>query len=184
MRYLIFILLGLICFSFCKEDEIISWSKERKLTWADYKGKPKKRFAAASTVYSLGRKVITESNGTTAAQINAYFYCEDSWKKDDWISESVLRHEQGHFDIVEMFARKFRKKLSEMVFFSAKEAEEKVESLYQEINKEMDVFQDKYDDETNGSMDAEGQRRWSSTIDKEILSLEKFENPVVTLKIK
>src|SRR5436190_457537 len=111
MRYLILFVTILFCFSFYKEDEVISWSKDRKLTWADYKGKPQRRFAAASTVYSLGRKVIMQSNGTTAAQINAYFYCDDSWKKESWINESVLAHEQKHFDIVELFARKIRKKL-------------------------------------------------------------------------
>ncbi len=184
MRYLLFILIGLIYFSFYKEDEVISWSKERKLTWEDYKGRPQRRFAAASTVYSLGRKVINEKNGVIVAQISAYFYCNDSWKKESWINESVLAHEQKHFDIVELYARKFRKRLREMIFLNANDAEDKIDSLYHVINKEMDVFQDKYDDETDGSMDGDGQKKWSNNIDNEISSLEKFQNSLVILKVK
>src|SRR5438552_4474997 len=93
------------------DDEIIVWNKNRQLTWNDYKGKPQKRFAAASTVYSMGRKVLKEKDGTVAARIQAYFYCNDSWKKSDWINDEVLKHEQKHFDIVELFSRKIRKQV-------------------------------------------------------------------------
>ncbi len=184
MRYLILFITVLFCFSFYKEDEVISWSKDRKLTWGDYKGKPQKRFAAASTVYSLGRKVLNGKDGAIVARISAYFYCNDSWKNVNWINESVLAHEQKHFDIVELYARKFRKGMSEMILSNFKDAEEKVDSLYEVINKEMDVFQDKYDDETNGSMDSEGQKKWNNNIDNEITALGKFQNSLVTLKIK
>lgn len=163
--------------------EVISWSQRNKLTWSDYKGKPQKRFAAASTVYSLGRHVFAE-DGKVKANIEAYFYCKDSWKKDDWINDEVLAHEQKHFDIVELYARRFRKQISGMVFLGLKDAEKKVEAVYQILNKEMDVYQDKYDDETDGSMNGAGQRKWNDKIDAEIRSLDAYSVPLVTLKLK
>ncbi len=184
MRNLLLILIGVFCFSFYKEDEIIIWSKDRKLTWTDYKGKPQKRFAAASTVYSLGRKVLNEKDGAIVARIQAYFYCNDSWKKDDWINESVLAHEQKHFDIVELFSRKIRKQISEMTFLNFDNAVEKVDSVYRVVNKEMDIYQDKYDDETNGSMDSEGQKKWSNKINIEMETLNKFQSYTVALQLK
>ncbi|MGZ3865316.1 MAG: DUF922 domain-containing protein [Bacteroidia bacterium] len=183
MRYICFIVLASLCFSFLEEDnDVIIWNKNRKLTWTDYKGKPQKRFAAASTVYSLGRKVLMQDN-KPCARIQAYFYCNDSWKKEEWISESVLRHEQKHFDIVELFCRKIRKQITEMTFKNFTDAEVKVDSLYEIANKEMDLYQDKYDDETNGSMDAEGQKRWIRKIDSEMQALEKYSEILVPLKL-
>jgi len=177
-------LFALIFLSFYeKGEEVISWSQRNKLTWSDYKGKPQKRFAAASTVYSLGRHVFAEE-GKVKASIEAYFYCNDSWKKDDWINDEVLAHEQKHFDIVELYARRFRKQISGMVFLGLKDAEKKVEAVYQILNKEMDVYQDKYDDETDGSMNGDGQRRWNSKIAGEIKLLDEYSAPLVTLKLK
>lgn len=184
MKYLFLVIAGLFCFSFCKEDdEVIVWSKDRKLTWADYKGKPQKRFAAASTVYSLSRKVLLK-DGEPVAQIQAYFYCKDSWKKDDWISESVLAHEQKHFDIVELFCRRMRKKITTMTFTNFKDAEQKVDSIYEITNKEMDIYQDKYDEETDGSMSTEGQKKWNSKINNEIAALENYAGVFVKIKLK
>ncbi|MGZ3864114.1 MAG: DUF922 domain-containing protein [Bacteroidia bacterium] len=184
MRYLGLILLIAFSLSFTEEDnDVIVWNKDRKLTWNDYRGKPQRRFAAASTVYSLGRKVLMKDN-EPYARIQAYFYCNDSWKKEEWISESVLRHEQKHFDIVELYCRKIRKQITEMTFRDFKDAEIKVDSLYEIANKEMDHYQDKYDDETNGSMDAEGQQRWIKKIDSELQSLNKYEDIFVQLKMK
>ncbi|HXB39783.1 MAG TPA: hypothetical protein VNZ49_04525 [Bacteroidia bacterium] len=184
MRYLILFITA-VFFLFCirEDDDIITWSKDRKLTWADYRGKPKKRFAAASTVYSLGRKVFVQ-DGKTLARICAYFYCKDSWKKDDWINQSVLDHEQKHFDIVELFCRRIRKQITTMTFSDFKDAEAKVDSLYQVYNKAMDVFQDKYDDETDGSMNGDAQRKWEKKIDNEIASLEKYQSILILLKLK
>lgn len=183
MRYFVIIALSIFCLS-CLEDDVIVWSKDRKLNWNDYKGKPQKRFAAASTVYSLGRKVLNDKDGAIVARIQAYFYSNDSWKKDDWISESVLNHEQRHFDIVELFCRKMRKQISEMDFKNFDDAALKVDSLYEKYNKEMDIYQDKYDDESNGSMDSEGQKKWNTKIDKEISALDKYDATILKLKMK
>jgi hypothetical protein len=183
MRTLLFILVTLLCVSFSADDGVIVWNKNRPLTWDDYKGKPQKRFAAASTVYSLGRKVLMQ-NDVPVARIEAYFYCNDSWRNIDWISESVLRHEQKHFDIVELYCRKMRKQISEMTFIDLKDAEKKVDALYETLNQEMDVYQDKYDDESDGSMDHEGQVKWSGKIAAELQALDKYQERFVPLKIK
>ena len=186
MRKILFILTGLIllsAFSFYEDDEVIIWNKDRKLTWNDYRGKPQKRFAAASTVYSLGRKVLLKDE-KAFARIQAYFYCKDSWKKEEWINQSVLDHEQKHFDIVELYCRKMRKQITGMTFKNFDEATGKVDSLYEAYNKEMDKFQDKYDDETDGSMNGDGQRKWNKKIDDEIAALEAYQSIFIPLSLK
>lgn len=183
MRYVFLFIAALFFLSFGLTDEdVIIWNKDRKLTWNDYRGKPQKRFAAASTVYSLGRKVLVQE-GKPYARIQAYFYCNDSWKKEEWISESVLNHEQRHFDIVEWYCRLMRKQISEMKFRDLKEAEQKVDSLYEVANAKMDALQDRYDEETDGSMNGEKQREWNRKIEKEMAALEKHSQIFVPLKV-
>lgn len=178
------LLLTLAGFSFTDgREEVITWKKDRKLSWNDYRGKPQKRFAAASTVYSLGRYVYAEE-GKVYAKIDAYFYCKDSWKKTDWINDEVLAHEQKHFDIVEVFARRLRKQFTGMVFTGLKDAEKKVEALYKLTDKELDAYQNKYDTESDGSMNGEGQRKWNKKVEQELEELSAYQDPIVPLKLK
>ncbi len=43
----------------------------------------------------------------------AFFDRQRSWVKNEAKLDYVLRHEQGHFDIFEVYTRKIRKALSE-----------------------------------------------------------------------
>jgi hypothetical protein len=171
----------LICFSFFpeKEDAIV-WNEDRPLTWEDYKGRPERRFAAASTFYNIVKK--TEDNGSSAeVSVKATFYCKNSWKKKSWINESVLRHEQKHFDIVELYSRKLRKMIFEHKYRNYEDVKTKTDSLYDIIDKQMDVYQDKYDEETDGSMNGDKQREWEPKIMKQIKDLEVFKNTELTV---
>jgi hypothetical protein len=182
-----FIILLLVSFSntsFVQDDgkeEAMVWQKNRKLTWGDYQGKRQKRFAAASTVYSMYRNVSKTSSGNIIASVKALFWPKDSWKSN-WIDDALLAHEQKHFDIVELYARKLRKQLSEIKVHSEEDAQQKLDSLDKIIDAEMDAFQDKYDDETNFSMAHDAQMSWIKKIDAAIDSLSTYQNTEVKLK--
>jgi hypothetical protein len=177
-------MISIMSMSFIGEDEcVITWSPQRKLNWDDYKGKPKPRFAAASTVYSLGRNIY-EEEGKVKARIEAFFYCNDSWKKEQWISDEVLSHEQKHFDIVELYARKLRQQIASLTCSDLKDAERKIDSLYAIVSKDMDVYQDTYDAATDGSMNGDEQRKWNKKLDEELLLTKKWQEPTVQLKQK
>lgn len=189
MRKYIYIVIGIVSLSCLamvsgEEEDVITWNKNRPLTWNDYRGKPQRRFAAASTVYSLHRYIDKEDDKDAVAYIRAYFFCRDSWKKDDWINDVVLAHEQKHFDIVELYARKLRKQFSEMRFANYKEADRKLDSLYHVISEEMDVYQDKYDEETDYSMNGKQQDAWIKKIDSELEVYNKYQNTQVPVKYK
>jgi hypothetical protein len=156
------------------EDEIIVWQENRPLTWGDFKGKPAKRFSAASTNYDIIKTVQAVNSDSAKATIQAIFFCKKSWKKESWIDSTILVHEQKHFDIVELYARKLRKLLLENKYTSEADLKAKSDSLYAIIDKEMDVYQDKYDDETDGSMNGEQQRVWCKKIINEVRALDKY----------
>jgi len=185
MRFYFFILLLLSCIntSFKQDDkeEVIVWQKNRKLTWNDYQGKQQKRFAAASTVYSMYRHVYKNADGSIIASIKAYFYPKDSWKSN-YIDDALLAHEQKHFDIVELYARKLRKQLMQIKVRDEEDARQKLDSLHKIIDAEMDAYQDKYDEKTNYSMAHDKQVAWIKEIDAAIEKLSAYQNTEVKLK--
>lgn len=180
MRYIFIIALFSFC-SFVKKDapETILWNEERLLTWDDFRGKPERRFAGASTHYDIIKTLTMTNEFSATVNIEAIFFCKKSWKKPLWVNESLLAHEQKHFDVVELFSRKLRKQIQETVFSSYSDLETKSDSLYKIIDKDMDVYQDAYDDGSNGSMDGNGQRAWNKKIMDEIHSLEAHKNPAI-----
>jgi Bacterial protein of unknown function (DUF922) len=92
-----------------------------------------------------------------------------SWSiKEKW-TDALRRHEQGHFDISEIWARMLDKKLQEMVRTgtcgeSLDEIVKNVEDLYDEYISDKDEMQEKYDQETKGGRDDEKQTTWSKEI--------------------
>ncbi len=143
MRFCYIIFLFFVSISFVQDDNAMVWQKKRKLTWNDYRGKPQhNRFAAASTVYSMYRHIYKDANGNITASIKACFYPTDSWK-GNYIDDALLAHEQKHFDIVELYARKLRKQLMQIKVRSEEDAQQKLDSLHKIIDAEMDAYQDK-----------------------------------------
>lgn len=161
------------------KNEII-WKEGERLSWKDFQGKPEPRFAAASTTYKLVAKIGSEDKKTVFI-VRAVFYKDQSWKKKKWINESVLSHEQTHYDIVELFARKLRQKTSQLSAKSNQELEKEFLALYGQTDKEMDEFQDLYDKETDGSMNGEKQREWEKKIKSGLDSLNNFKFESVSL---
>lgn len=178
----IVLIVFLFFFSFKQDDkDIIIWKESRPLTWNDFKGKPQKRFAAASTNYNILKSISKANDKSATIKIDAVFFCQRSWKKTNWVNESVLTHEQKHFDIVELFSRKLRKTIEENKYRSYDDAESKIEEFYTSNDKAMDIYQDQYDDETDGSMNGDKQREWNKKIISEIAALKKYEEPAFTI---
>src|SRR5687767_2000030 len=93
------------------EDELLRWSSTRKLAWSDYKGRPDPASdAAASTTTYLGIDYHFSNNGFTY-KIDSRFSKTRSWGLHK--TEYILSHEQGHFDIAEVYARKLHQKMGE-----------------------------------------------------------------------
>ncbi|MFY9310313.1 MAG: hypothetical protein WAQ28_14800 [Bacteroidia bacterium] len=182
---LLLVMLSLTAFAFIiptntgTENEVIVWQKDRPLTWDDFKGKPAKRFAVASTNYDINKIIEQVGKDSSTVEIKAIFFCNKSWKKQDWIDETVLAHEQKHFDIVELYARKLRKMVASKTYTSFNDLKTKSDSLYAVIDKAMDVYQDEYDEKTEGSMNGEQQRLWNKKIIDQIKELDNYSSSIM-----
>lgn len=165
MALLFFSILGLHNF---QDYETISWSSENKLTWKDFKGEaPSNDRAAATTASGISYQFSTNSiDGEIELdyKVSTFFYPNKSWYQPHLCDSVVLSHEQLHFDISELYARKMRSRLASSTFTKNVKAE--VKMIYKEILKELEDYQNLYDDQTNFSRDVEQQVIWNHKIEE------------------
>ncbi|MGC3945784.1 MAG: hypothetical protein QM762_14885 [Chryseolinea sp.] len=137
------------------------------LKWDDFDGyKPAftSYDAAVSSYISLNFDSIRSKYVARALQINTR-----SWVKRDTSEQSaLLRHEQYHFNITEIFARRLNQYIDQTPDGNLRVFELRLESL--EIDLRM--MQHDYDYETAHSTLVDKQRHWEFRIDS-LLSLEK-----------
>ena len=149
-----------------EEYETIAWSQDRKLSWEDFKDKaPKNARAAATTASGITYQFSTRGTRDKMEldyEVRTFFYPNKSWYQPHLCDSLILSHEQLHFDISELFARRMRQRLASGTFTQNVKAEVKV--IYREILEELEAFQDLYDNQTNFSRDIEQQLLWNTKI--------------------
>lgn len=146
-----------------EDDEFIPWAHDRRLSWEDFLSEPKKNSdAVASTSTSLGIAYQVEHGQLTYA-ITCNFSKQKSWGllKTDYI----LAHEQGHFDITEVCARKLYKALQEYQF-NRKTYRKDVNDIYRAIVQEKEDMQAAYDGESDHSRNRKVQYEWLQKINQ------------------
>lgn len=149
---------------FIKPDkDLIPWSANRLLNWEDFLCEPiTNTDAVASTSTSLGfsYKVL---NGKFYYDLDCSFSRSRSWGLLK--TPYILAHEQGHFDITEIFTRKMNRALQEYQF-NPKTYKKDIMNIYESIIKEKEEFQMAYDEETNHSRKKGRQTEWLDHIQK------------------
>lgn len=154
------------------EDEtFIPWLPERKLTWDDFLSEPQKNSdAVASTNTALGITYKVKGEAFSY-QISCNFTKPKSWGvlKTDYI----LAHEQAHFDITELFARRLHQRL-QAYRFDQRSYKKQVAEIYQQIIKEKEAMQEAYDDATDHSRNKKMQSQWLEAIEEMLKDSEPF----------
>lgn len=148
-----------------KEEEFIKWNENKKLTWDDFKADPLKTGSTvAMTTTHLGFS-YSFANGKITYKIDCWFDKNKSWGfvKNDWI----LKHEQGHFDIAEIFARQLYKSVSEYQY-NKNTFQKDLEAIYKSIVDGKEKFQLQYDQETDHSRNKTRQEEWFQKIESEL----------------
>jgi hypothetical protein len=166
-------------------DELIPWKSDRKLTWADFKSK-KQEFGTGMDAYTAYMLTLTPENNGKTDSITVHVECSFDKNKSavrkGKLSDELLKHEQGHFDLAEVYARLLRKKLS-ATKTSLQNAQSTLNDLYKSAFSELEAEQAKYDRETDHSRVADKQELWNKKIEDRLTELEKFSGTVVKVKI-
>jgi hypothetical protein len=184
----LFILLIGIAFVFLfsftqKEKDVICWSENRPLTWDDFKGKKsdlkklrkgrkhKKTLALCSTTieYDLEKSM---KNGKD--DVRAVFNKKKSLKAPkEFLDDFILKHEQYHFNITELYVRKFRKgiePLRDTLKFNA------FNDILKDYMVQWKVYQSEYDSVTEHGSDRLVQIDFEEKIDIALKELEDYKS--------
>ncbi len=166
-----------------KEDQIV-WSKDYKLIWDDFQGRAKSSSTAGAMTISGIRRNFSYENARITFNTESIFFKKDSWVKDYDKIPSTLEHEQLHFNITELFARKFRKALQEMKFKkNGKKTQKEFLEIYDKIDEEKDAYQELYDKETTNPRDEIKQAEWVKKVTKELSELEQYSNSEIIIDL-
>jgi len=161
-------------------DSILEWNPKHGLSWSDFLGKPNEDvFGYAMTSYKIEiipSDVLVDENdrirGYENLSVKANFYKYHSWTIDR--NNQLLQHEQLHFDIAELFARKMRKEFRK----SQANKDAKFDTYLKHHNlfwKECRQYQIKYDNETRHGLEEEINKKWIIKINEELEAFKDFE---------
>lgn len=162
----------------------IYWQPNQYIQWNDFKGTPNvnSNLIALSTV---GFKVNFSWEGKNrSAAVYAVFYQNDSWTKVFNTTETeLLKHEQLHFDITELFARKLRKELSKRKFKS-KYVNKEIQCVVDRLEREKNDYQNLYDKETKHSQSIKQQIDWEKSVAVQLEELREYATAQVLIKLR
>lgn len=159
--------------------DTVFYDPERPLSWADFTESPNRTSSYNATIFSsfsiAGNASIQNGEIVQNIEIKVYMLPGQSWvkKADDYANN----HEQRHFDLTRIAADRMIQRLKnielEPTLFEAT-----LNDIYLEAYREMNRFQELYDDQTNNGINKGIQSDWNQAIRKalagEIESLEKL----------
>lgn len=157
----------------------IYWSENQKLVWDNFKSKTNNLGGSTVVAYT---HCGWEYSATTSSDlkvpvkiaIQTVFNENKSWKDVKRINDYVLLHEQKHFDIAEIHARKLRKEVSEKIKTTAN-YNKFFKTIYAKIASEYKEFQTDYDRITEHGMNKEKQAEYNILITEELNNLKNFQ---------
>jgi hypothetical protein len=152
----------------------LRWSASRPLTVNDFKGRPRS---------AEGHAALTSANINTGASCRdnmfngtarASFDPATSWVRDPArMTPALLRHEQLHFDITEVYARRLRQQLAAM-----KVPCNQLGSAFDQVTKAAyaawQQAEDAYDRDTSHGLQREQQAKWETQVHQQLAELAAF----------
>jgi hypothetical protein len=159
--------------------EAVQWSASRPLTWDDFQGVPPAGDPerAAETAYTLLHAVNCRGRVFTFRVVAAFL------PRQSWVRPSVrtnaaqsarsLSHEQTHFNLSEVYARRIRRYFAELQDPCLK-SEREIEAQADQLIREEAAAQRRYDDETSHGRIGSKQNSWDADTVKQIADLQRY----------
>lgn len=185
-----------VCVAYADDSSYVVWSKNHKLTWNDFKGTPHtypkeyKRSSYDDTAFTWGyprldyfHPVKTNSN-ICQYQINnitatGLFDKNQSWATDEARSNpATLIHEQGHFNIIQIYAQKIESDLLYKVMecpngkYNTTSIDSEIRQMAHDIGVNAQKMHDRYDDELRKKITT--QQDWNMKIELELTKFTQF----------
>lgn len=149
------------------------------LQWAQYSLSSKPSgYQKAFTYCGISYTVKSDEKGLMA-EFQAYVDMKESWVLKGAQSSSLLVHEQGFFDLTEVYARLMKQATIEYINSEGPNLTYEsllaaVRNIYKEKNNQLFIEQQNYNVETRNGNDAEAQARWNKNLKSRLMALEKY----------
>ena len=169
-------------------NTIVCWQEGRPLVWEDFQAKVRPfspaadslpgTFLGAVTVANAVFYDVTEKTKPVGVIVRVEFDKTKSWgnKTADMDIAYTVAHEQLHFDIVELTARKIRRVLSLYAAHkkppTGPEFTNEISCIYEEETS----LQALYDEETYAGNDLPQQGRWTALVHRSLKQLAKYKS--------
>ncbi len=157
------------------KSEHIPYTTSRRLTIADFKGRPDESSpGAAATMSGVGMEIESSTlhNSTkVSVVVSIYFDKSRSWMKENGKNPITLLHEQKHFDITALKACELKERI-EKTTFTPEGYKTELRDLLRKIEDEGTEMQNTYDRETEHGTIAKEQDAWNKKTD-ELMSRQK-----------
>lgn len=170
-RTLIVLLLVLLQLSAPAQQagNFLSWDKGTPLNWHHFKGTPDAEDKVHAAVTFAGIDLKAERVnllGEITFSARAVFDQQQSWSYPERQTPEILQHEQLHFDIAEVYARKLERKLNSLNIRQGQKAAAK--ELLQRYTRAQLACQARYDAETVHGLNRQQQQAWHELIRREL----------------
>jgi hypothetical protein len=167
----------------------VNWDQAAPITWSLFQGTPPadapNHREPANIIMTLSWHAsfsVSSNAGTWIAQVTSITVTNTmsttlSWVINERATESILNHEQLHFDLSEVYRRKLECELLRIDSYSSATQQGAVDmlnaSLHQIANailQEAEEMQALYDSQTSGSLNSAEQARWQNLISNWLLA--------------
>ncbi len=181
----ILILLGLFLAAFTgAERNIVNHDNNVKLKWKDFQGTPDPDINAKAISYvgfQMGFKGTARQDSLIIV-VEAFFDRSTSWYSGD-TSAYILSHEQTHFDITELYARKLKQSIQGATL-TYKNYQSVLRELEKNAHKSMNTADSVYDIATDFSRLPEEQKKWNTNIQKDLANMSVFATDTFKVPVK
>ena len=155
-------------------DSAVPWSATRRLAWSDFRGQPPPPESGpevAKTAYALFYAWKCRGEAFDFRVIAA-FRPRQSWVKalaltDTLLRRSALRHEQTHFDLAEVHARRMRRYFAGLAG-ACRKADRELTQLASRLVSDEKAEQQRYDVETNHGLRSDNQAAWNAEVARQL----------------
>lgn len=178
MRYVLVVICAFITLFPCTgrsqgAADSVYWSEGCQLRWDDFQGKAEDAPIVGARTYTSLKYKLLDYDTSCRVIVKCVFLKKMSWMKPQHATDYALKHEQIHFDISELYARKLRQAFCNYRY-NKETVNEDVADIFMRICEEKTWYNQQYDKETCHSLDKEKQQVWRDMITAQLDELREY----------
>lgn len=154
-------------FAQSQKRDLTEWTEGYRISIEDYKGRITDTLNYVNT--NCGIYCIPQVIGDSASiTIIAYMDKNKSWIRKKYADSLALAHEQGHFDLTEIYARKFKKRVMSLRM-NKRNFTKNIKLIYDTTWEDLQKQHAAYDKATQGGSVEFAQRTWQNYIKENLI---------------